>query len=68
MVTLVSIIIAIKYLLCNTLPEEPAALPEQVSSIQWEPVVYDFQSEWSKDVDLLVHHQSADPIGSKELK
>jgi hypothetical protein len=41
MVTLVSIVIAIKYLLCNTLPEEPLVFPEKVSSVEAESCSYD---------------------------
>jgi hypothetical protein len=63
MVTLVSIIIAIKYLLCNTLPEKPPVPPTEVGAIEWEPVVYDFQFDLAPET---VHHRSDDPSGSDE--
>ncbi len=38
MATLVGIIIAIKYLLCNTLPEEPIIISEKPSVSAREPI------------------------------
>lgn len=54
MVTMISLILAVKYLLCGPFPSEPPVLPKQVSMAAWEIVPYSFQIDWEKRPDASI--------------
>ena len=54
MITLVSLIFAVKYLLCGIFPSNPLVIPEQVSKVGREMVPPSFQIDWKQRPDASI--------------